>query len=127
MTGMEHAIEKAARIIHGCTGDEDGAPVAARALAEAGLLAPAPLTEEWGKRSLGWRRRTYTSPSFNEHDARNVDWDETTVRRYATDWLPVDCAEGESWYDAEPDAMPDAGWEPIEPVDRTKGDGRAEP
>ena len=45
MTGMEHAIEKAARIIHGCTGDEDGAPVAARALAEVGLLAPAPLTE----------------------------------------------------------------------------------
>lgn len=40
MTGMEHAIEQAARIIHGCTGDEDGAPVAARALAEAGLLAP---------------------------------------------------------------------------------------
>ena len=48
MNSMEHAIEKAARIIHGCTGDEDGAPVAARALAEAGLLAPAPLTEEWG-------------------------------------------------------------------------------
>lgn len=46
MTGMEHAIEKVARIIHGCTGDEDGAPVAARALAEAGLLAPAPLQED---------------------------------------------------------------------------------
>ena len=29
-------------------------------------------------------------------------------------------AEGDSWYDAEPDAMPDAGWEPIEPVDRAE-------
>ena len=34
MTGMEHAIEKAAWIIHGCTGDEDGAPVAAHVLGQ---------------------------------------------------------------------------------------------
>lgn len=44
---MTDAIEQAARIIHGCTGDEDGAPVAARALADEGLLAPAPLRQEW--------------------------------------------------------------------------------
>lgn len=103
MTGMEHAIEKATRIIHGCTGDEDGAPVAARALAEAGLLAPAPLTEIRAENQFG-----------------------ETHRRWATDWELVDRAEGESWYDAEPDAMPDVGWEPIEPVDRAEGDGRAD-
>ena len=107
MDNMDHAIEQAADILgahpeaFNVTDYTDEqttmitAPVEdiARALASAGLLAPAPLREEWGKRSLGWRRRTHTRPSFNEHDARNVGWDETTVRRYATDWLPVDRTE----------------------------------
>ena len=55
MTGMEHAIEKAARVIQqardaGIVYDDAGEPLSAaetiaRALADAGLIAPVPLTE----------------------------------------------------------------------------------
>ena len=68
MTGMEHTIERAAQVLNdegahcGECGREPGDPLSecpdcerfivgyARALAEAGLLAPAPLTEEWAAR-----------------------------------------------------------------------------
>lgn len=65
MTGMENAIEKAAQVLNdegahcGDCGREPGEPLSgcpdcerfivgyARALADAGLLAPAPLRDEW--------------------------------------------------------------------------------
>lgn len=59
MTGMEYAAEQVARAIydamHRATDPysvplERAAEKAARALADAGLLAPAPLTEEWAAR-----------------------------------------------------------------------------
>ena len=58
-------------------------------------------------------------------DSGDLASSEEYARALAAEGL-VDRAEGESWYDAEPDAMPDAGWEPIEPVDRAEGDGRAD-
>ena len=84
-TGMEHATEQAAWIIHGCTGDEDGAPVAARALAEAGLIAPAPLHEVRSSGSLN--PRTGVLHFFGNDSKEYV--------KYHTDWLPVDRAEGD--------------------------------
>ena len=109
MTDMEHAIEQAARIIHGCTGDEDGAPVAARSLAEAGLLAPAPLTEEWavGKSwedpSLGWVAHDPSDEWLAREQAHGRA--RPLLRRYVTEFLPLNRAEGDgradrpSWVD----------------------------
>lgn len=106
MTGMEHTIEQAAQVIAEALegpadaqivgdswtqtadlrrsvldGDYDLMAVA-RALAEAGLLAPAPLTEIRAENQFG-----------------------ETHRRWATDWEPVDPVEGDgradrpSWVD----------------------------
>lgn len=101
MTGTEYAIEQAALAIHAdhcCPCDSTGCDApdgvdynAARAVAEAGLLAPAPLREEWGTR-------------FNEDGGRIVAgkdspypffWDGKdpegeNVRRYITGWLSAD-------------------------------------
>ena len=89
MSAMEHAIEDAARLIAAKTTELgsstmrglDRAILAARALASAGLLAPAPLFEEtetdqivqWGGRPAVIERR----------------------RRWVTDWMPADQAEGD--------------------------------
>lgn len=112
-------------------------------LREAGILAPAPLRED--QRSEHTVRETAAyfarkvqriGDRISDRDYRrslvdvlaleNVQGFLDRIARddldvYATD--AVDRAEGESWYDAEPDAMPDAGWEPIEPVDRAEDDG----
>jgi len=70
------------------------AQATARALAEAGLLAPAPLTEEWATRfenglRLPGRERKYGRWCKGD-PPKGVN-----VRRYVTDWLPVDRAEGD--------------------------------
>ena len=158
MTDMEHAIEHAAAAIRRTREFQAGAAFGvpedayeaytlgvARALAEAGLLTPAPLRED--QRSEHTVRETAAyfarkvqriGDRISDRDYRrslvdvlaleNVQGFLDRIARddldvYATD--AVDRAEGESWYDAEPDAMPDAGWEPIEPADRAEGDGSA--
>ena len=82
MTSMENAIEQAARAVHaghccpcdlrGCYEPDPADYNAARALADAGLLAPAPLTEIRAENQFG-----------------------ETHRRWATDWMLVDRAEGD--------------------------------
>ena len=143
MTGMEHAIELVANALHGdqCPDDPDPgdrcncgaddfhrqAEIALDTLREAGLLAHAPLREEspvdepeqWrcpGCNSDQWVRASLTR-------GFTVITQCVPCGRYVN-CPPPDRAEGESWYDAEPDAMPDAGWEPIEPVNRAKDTGR---
>lgn len=107
MTGMEHAIEQVAQRLHSsycecegwypeCQGAQVGDRRVARRLAAEGLLAPAPLTEEW---AVQWVRRggeIRTYPCDDEADARgSIRGDETTVHRYVSDWLPVDRTEGD--------------------------------
>ena len=79
----------------------------ARALADAGLLAPAPLTEEWHAAYYGVTRdgvrhlRLIGTEGSREHaeetraDCAQDDPDTAffLVRRPAHDWLPVDDAE----------------------------------
>ena len=97
MTGMEHAIEKAAQVIaeaYRKGGDIWGDDLA-RALAEAGLLAPAPLREEWGTR-FGSSEYVHFGtgveyPFFFRGDPPKG----VNVRRCVTDWTPVDRAEGD--------------------------------
>lgn len=81
MTGMEHAIEQAERLIDDILSADpqvanemfgDEPDKIARALAAAGLLAPAPLTEIRAENQFG-----------------------ETHRRWATDWELVDRAEGD--------------------------------
>ena len=88
MTGMKHAIELVANALHGdqCPDDPDPgdrcncgaddfhrqAEIALDTLREAGLLAPAPLTEIRAENQFG-----------------------ETHRRWATDWELVDRAEGD--------------------------------
>ena len=89
----DEMIHKVSRLI--CDGDPEGMGYAqthniASDLAERGLLAPAPLREEWGVQSVGWKGRARTYPAFNETDARNCDWGESPVRRYVTDWEAVE-------------------------------------
>lgn len=61
------------------------AQATARALAEAGLLAPAPLREEWGVR---WDDHDIWGDMYNtSHEAETGAGDEgTPVHRYVTDW-----------------------------------------
>ena len=86
MTGMEHAIERVAVAIKPVLSNPNAtlsldhfARHIARALAEAGLLAPAPLTEEFGAQVRGGVR---TLPD----GYRDVG----SHHRYVTEWLPVD-------------------------------------
>lgn len=116
MTGMEHAIEQAARVMarayFGEPVEHDDMECAtewARVLADAGLLAPAPLREEWSAAFTavspdGTRRiERIGTPGSREHsqetcDDCNADDPEVLfflVRSHYTDWLPVDRAEGD--------------------------------
>ena len=66
------------------------------ALQAAGLIAPAPLREEW---AVQWARRggeIRTYPCDDEADARDCADDETTVHRYVSDWLPVERAKSDA-------------------------------
>ena len=119
MTGMEHAIEKVANALHGdqCAEDPDPgercncgaddfyrqAEIVLDTLREVGVLAPAPLREEWGSevRDVRPDRDPYVLYAIDPDNARwqiehNPDY--TTGRimhRYRTDWMPVDSAEGD--------------------------------
>ena len=116
MQNMEHAIEHAAQAIRrtrefqagaafGVPEDayEDYALGVARALAEAGLLAPAPLREEWGSevRDVRPDRDPYVLRALGPDNAQwqiehNPDYATGRImHRYRTDWTPVDRAEGD--------------------------------
>lgn len=71
---------------------EAWAECAARALAEAGLLAPAPLREEWGIRWDDGVWEYYRNRAEAEVGAGDEG---TPVHRYVSEWLPVDPAEGD--------------------------------
>lgn len=118
MTGMEAAIEQAARIIDpdawrlrdggGLPLDHPGAHAVvrksldiARALHAAGLLAPAPLREEWGS-EMHDARPGSSSHVLYARDPENAQWQidhnlewatGRIVHRYVTDWLLVDKEE----------------------------------
>lgn len=93
VTGMEHAIEQAAQVVDDILrrdpqvaremfGDEPDR--IARALAEAGLIAPAPLCEEW---TVIYVDPPYgTSIPMDESHARSLATrNDTLTRRYVTD------------------------------------------
>lgn len=103
MTGMEHAIEQATEAIRharafqaaAAFGVPEGAhrecaEYIARALADAGLLAPAPFHEEWASASDGdaWT----CCGDRDEAEVRRcaVRQGHEVVHRYATDWAPAD-------------------------------------
>lgn len=107
MTGMEHAIKKAADVIASALHDQADADLfgwytdtddlsdsvldgrysliaVARALAESGLLAPAPLTEEWAAiDDDGDVRMRYGADSHSPHREFGTSW---TYSRWASDW-----------------------------------------
>ena len=98
---MEHAIEQAAETIWKTSRADEGtisatgAKIIARALAEAGLLAPAPLREEW---AAAWEGHGATRIGFAQESPEDIEgvppggW---VVRRHVSDWLSVDRAEGD--------------------------------
>jgi hypothetical protein len=108
--GMEHAIEQVANALHGdqCAEDPDPgercncgaddfyrqAEIVLDTLREAGLLAPAPLREEWG---VQWDDHDIWGDMYNtRHEAETGAGDEgTPVHRYVSDWLPMDGAKGD--------------------------------
>ena len=120
MNGMEHVIEKVANALHGdqCAEDPDPgercncgaddfyrqAEIVLDTLREVGLLAPAPLREEWriwgedddGEWELG---RDFESREEAEQFITENPWARDRrgypVRRPLSDWLPVDRAEGD--------------------------------
>lgn len=99
MTGMEHAIERAIEVLDAVdrnhdldSGDLASSEEYARALHEAGLLAPAPLREEWGIRWDDGVWECYRNRAEAEFGAGDEG---TPVHRYVSDWLPVDRAEGD--------------------------------
>ena len=122
MTGSEYAIERVAQVLNdegACCGDcgrEPGDPLSecpdcerfvigyARALAEAGLLALAPLRE--ARYTLicedGIAHGSYGTA---EEAARHADHDAPVMVSYSTGWMRVDHAEGDgragrpSWVD----------------------------
>ena len=118
MGNMEHAIEQVANALHGdqCAEDPDlgercncgaddfyrQAEIALDTLREAGLLAPAPLREEWGTRFGGYVVEGRTDAEY-PFFWKGVPPPGVNVHRYRTDWLPADG------------------------ISRAEGDGRAEP
>ena len=104
MTGMEHAIEQAAGVMDK-NFNPDRYPIMAamfrdyaRALADASLLAPAPLHEEWGSEMRNARPES-SSHVLRARDLDNAQWQiehnpewatGRIVRRFVTDWLPAD-------------------------------------
>lgn len=114
MTGMEHTIEHAARVLNAegaCCGDcgrEPGDPLSecpdcerfltgyARALASSGLLAPAPLREEWAVVRPDWHGELRYDRYDQRIGAERECWHEDqVVRRLVTEWEPADRAEGD--------------------------------
>lgn len=124
MTGMEHAIEQVAEVLNiegVCCGEccrAAGDPLSecpaceqiltgyARALAESGLLAPAPLREEWGRAY----RQADGALFVDDQDGSFRDIEDVAqfvppqhpdspydliVKRGVTDWIPVDRTENE--------------------------------
>lgn len=105
MAGMGHAIEQAAEVIaeaYRKGGDIWGDDLA-RALAEAGLLAPAPMGEEWTvmgefESGDGWVIDVEFATRLGAEDflARN-EWASDdggyVARRLTTDWMPADEAD----------------------------------
>ena len=123
MTGMEHAIEQVARALYAHrqtvgdfpdgTTDWDDLPepwrvewreageFVVRALADDGLLAPAPLREEWGSEMRNARSES-SSHVLYARDRDNAQWQidhnpewatGRIMHRYRTAWLPVDAIE----------------------------------
>ena len=92
---LDETTEQSASVIGAVMSrwDMDGRPdvdggidtLIASALAEAGLLAPAPLREEWGVR---WDDHDVWGDMYNtRHEAETGAGDEgTPVHRYVTDW-----------------------------------------
>ena len=92
---LDETTERAARVIGSVMSrwDMDGRPdvdggidtLIARALAEAGVLAPAPLREEWGIR---WDDHDIWGDMYrNRAEAEAGAGDEDTpVRRWVTEW-----------------------------------------
>ena len=133
VTGMEHAIEQVARVLIAhpsipnhkdairdvcptCPDADVAGPNSpshaahqARALADAGLLAPTPLREEWAARYVnggGAIRRTRDEAESEldrmTRDSHRHRVDEPPApeiagiyARYVTDWMPVDSDEGD--------------------------------
>ena len=92
MTGMERTIEQAAQVIaeaYRKGGDIWGDDLA-RALADAGLLAPAPLREEWG---IQWDDGVWEYYRNRAETEVGAGDEGTPVHRYVSDWLPVDPTE----------------------------------
>ena len=105
---MSDAIEQVAQVLNdegACCGDcgrEPGAPLSecpacerfltgyARALADAGLLAPAPLREEWGIQWDDGVWEYYRSRAEAEVEAGDEG---ALVHRYVSDWMPVNPTE----------------------------------
>lgn len=103
MTGMEHAIEQAAKVADDILSADpqvaremfgDEPDKIARALAEAGLLAPAPLTEEWGA-EMDHPIQDRPPSTIKARDLENARWQVEhnpkvatgrIMRRYVTDW-----------------------------------------
>lgn len=120
MTGMEHAIEQVAKRLHSsycecegwhaeCQGPQVGDRRVARRLAAEGLIAPAPLREEWRAYSPG-RGAGYPDVSFaaalDEVDGQlqltemdpgafGTERDWRIESRHVTPWLPVDRSEAD--------------------------------
>ena len=108
---LDETAERAARVIGSVMSrwDMDGRPdvdggidtLIARALAEAGLLAPAPLREEWGSEVRDARpdRDPYVLYARDLDNAQwqiehNPEWATGRImHRYRTAWLPVDAIE----------------------------------
>ena len=120
MSDMEHTIEQVAKRLHSsycecegwyaeCQGPQVGDRRVARRLAAEGLIAPAPLREEWHAAYYGTTRdgarhlRLIGTEGSREHaeetraDCAQDDPDVRffLVRRPVHDWEPVDRAESD--------------------------------
>ena len=88
MTGMERTIEQAAQVIaeaYRKGGDIWGDDLA-RALADAGLLAPAPLREEWA--AIGDDGHVLMRYGADSHSPHREYGTSLTYSRWASDWKP---------------------------------------
>ena len=93
MTGMDHAIEQAIEVLDAVdrnhdldSGDLASSEEYARVLADAGLLAPAPLREEWAAiDDDGHVLMRYGADSHSPHREYGTS---LTYSRWASDWKP---------------------------------------
>lgn len=110
MTGMEHTIEHATKVIGDLPGFTDEQVLGiAEDLAEAGLLAPAPLREEWaveGTLDSGddWIADVEFATRLGAEDfLESNEWARRDgghiSRRYVSDWMPADSDEGDRHVD----------------------------